>query len=130
MYTLINTTKNKLVGTLKSNKSLIDKVRLIAKEDKHRIAPIDTIEDCFEHINQYTLDYGLVKDSEVNSLIKKYFIEINENESEHYIEMMIDEHEHIKWKNKYYYVSDSLVLSDLSDDELKIYDMLVFSLHV
>lgn len=127
MYTLIDTKKNKEFATLNSKQELIDKVNLIANDDKFRIAPINTIEDCFEYINQYTLDYDLVKDSEVNSFIETYGIEVDENESDHYVELMMDDHKCIKWKGKEYYIGENL---NLDDRDERVYMIIAYSLHV
>jgi|688.fasta_scaffold00015_194 hypothetical protein len=127
MYTLIDTKKNKELATLNSKQELIDKVNLIANDDKFRIAPINTIEDCFEYINQYTLDYDLVKDSEVNSFIETYGIEVDENESDHYVELMMDDHKCIKWKGKEYYIGENLNLDEVEDS---VYMIIAYSLHV
>lgn len=127
MYTLIDTKKNKEFATLNSKQELIDKVNLIANDDKFRIAPINTIEDCFEYINQYTLDYDLVKDSEVNSFIETYGIEVDENESDHYVELMMDDHKCIKWKGKEYYIGENLSLDEVEDS---VYMIIAYSLHV
>jgi hypothetical protein len=127
MYTLIDTKKNKEFATLNSKQELIDKVNLIANDDKFRIAPINTIEDCFEYINQYTLDYDLVKDSEVNSFIETYGIEVDENESDHYVELMMDDHKCIKWKGKEYYIGENLNLDEVEDS---VYMIIAYSLHV
>ena len=127
MYTLIkNNKKNELI-TLKSKKQLLDKVRLIAKEDKFRTAPIDTIDDCLEYINEYTLDYELIKDSEVTKFLKNHAVEVEENEPDHYVELMMDDHKCTEWKGKQYYISDNL---DLCDDEYKLYEVLAYTLHV
>jgi hypothetical protein len=127
MYTLIDTKKSKELATLNSNQELIDRVNLIANDDKFRIAPINTIEDCFEYINQYTLDYDLVKDSEVNSFIETYGIEVDDNEPDHYVDLMMDDHKCIKWKGKEYYINENLNLDEVED---KVYMIIAYSLHV
>jgi hypothetical protein len=127
MYTLIkNNKKNELI-TLKSKKQLLDKVRLIAKKDKFRTAPIDTIDDCLEYINEYTLDYELIKDSDVAKFLNNHAVEVEENEPDHYVELMMDDHKCTEWKGKQYYISDNL---DLCDDEYKLYEVLAYTLHV
>ena len=70
----------------------------------------------------YNLD-----DKEVEVFLNNYGIEVEENESDYYIDMMMENHKCSKWKDKMYYISDSL---DLTDDEEKIYDVLAYTLHV
>ncbi len=66
-------------------------------------------------------------DNEVMKFLEDHAIEVEENEPINYIELMMDNHKCCQWKDKQYYISDSL---DLSDDEEKIYDVLVYKFHV
>jgi hypothetical protein len=127
MYSLVNDLESRVIANLSSDSELIDKVRLIAIEDKDRIAPIDSVTDCFEYINEYTENLFLVLDSEVEQFLDMYGIEVEVNEPSAYIDLMMDNHKCIEWKGKQYYISDSL---DLTDYEENIYDVLVYSLHV
>jgi hypothetical protein len=68
-----------------------------------------------------------IKDSEIMGFLDNYSIEVEDNEPDHYVELMMDNHKCIEFKGKKYYISDSLTLTD---DEEKIYDVLVYTLHV
>ena len=127
MYSLVNDLESRVIDNLSSDSELINRVRLIAIENEDRIAPIDSVTDCFEYINEYTENLFLVLDSEVEQFLDMYGIEVEVNEPSAYIDLMMDNHKCIEWKGKQYYISDSL---DLTDDEENIYDVLVYSLHV
>lgn len=127
MYSIVNNLENKVIANLSNDLDLINKVRAIAIENDDRIAPIDSVNDCFEYINEYSSNLDLVLDSEVEQFLDEHAIEVEENEPSNYVELMMDNHKCIEWKRKQYYVSDSL---DLSEDEEKIYDVVVYSLHV
>jgi len=127
MYSLVNDLKSRVIANLSSDSELINTVILIAIENEDRISPIDSVNDCFEYINEYTENLFLILDSEVEQFLDMYGIEVEVNEPSAYIDLMMDNHKCIEWKGKQYYISDSL---DLSDDEEKIYDILVYSLHV
>ena len=127
MYSIVNNLENKVIANLSNDLDLINKVRVIAIENDDRIAPIDSVNDCFEYINEYSSNLDLVLDSEVEQFLDEHAIEVEENEPSNYVELMMDNHKCIEWKRKQYYVSDSL---DLSEDEEKIYDVVVYSLHV
>jgi hypothetical protein len=66
-------------------------------------------------------------ENEVMKFLDTHAIEVEENEPELYIELMMDNHKCSQWKDKQYYISDSL---SLTDDEQKIYDLLVYKFHV
>ena len=78
-------------------------------------------------VKEYSTDLDLLDDNEVMKFLDTYGIEVEENEPDHYVELMMDNHKCSQWKDKQYYISDSL---DLSDDEQKIYDILAYELHV
>lgn len=127
MYSLVNDLESRVIANLSSDSELIDKVRLIAIEDKDRIAPIDSVTDCFEYINEYTENLDLVLDSDVDNFISKYGIEVEEYQMDSYIELMLVDNYLVQWKNKKYYISNSL---DLDSNEIQIEYVLGNSLHV
>lgn len=127
MYSLINDLESRVIANLSSDSELIDKVRLIAIENEDRIAPIDSVNDCFEYINEYTENLDLVLDSDVDNFINKYGIEVEEYQMDSYIELMLIDNYLIEWKNKKYYISNSL---DLDSNEIQIEYVLGNSLHV
>jgi len=85
------------------------------------------ISDAKEYIEDYCDNLELVIDSEVEQFLNTHAIEVEENEPDNYVELMMDNHKCTEWKDKQYYISDSL---DLSEDEQKIYDVLAYTLHV
>lgn len=127
MYSLVNDSESRVIANLSSDSELIDKVRLIAIENKDRIAPIDSVNDCFEYINEYTENLFLVLDSDVDNFINKYGIEVEEYQMDSYIELMLVDNYLVQWKNKKYYISNSL---DLDSNEIQIEYVLENSLHV
>jgi hypothetical protein len=71
--------------------------------------------------------FNLLYDYEVAKFLEDHAIEVEDNEPDHYVELMMDNHKCTEWKGNQYYISDSL---DLSEDEQKIYDVLAYALHV
>ena len=65
-------------------------------------------------------------DDEIEQFLSNYGIEVEENEPDHYVELMMDNHKCVQWKGKQYYISGS----DLFDDEEEIYDILAYKFHV
>jgi len=127
MYSLVNRLENKVIATLDSDREVIYVVDNIRVENEDVDFSILGISDAKEYIEDYCDNLDLVYDFDVRLFLSEYGIEVEENEPDGYVELMMDNHKCIEWKGKQYYISDSL---DLSDDEEKIYDVLVYSLHV
>ena len=127
MYSIVNDLESRVIANLSSDSELIDKVRRIAIENDDRIAPIDSVNDCFEYINEYTENLDLVLDSDVDNFITKYGIEVEEYQIDSYIQLMLIDNYLIQWKNKKYYISNSL---DLNLNEIQIEYVLGNSLHI
>jgi hypothetical protein len=128
MYTIVNNIENKIIANLSSNDAeLINKVNEIRIENEDFDFSILGISDAKEYIEEYCSNLDLLDDYEVKKFLDTYGIEVEENESESYIDLMMDNHKCTEWKGVQYYLSDSL---DLSDDEEKIYDVLAYALHV
>lgn len=127
MYSLVNRLENKVIATLDSDREVIYVVDNIRVENEDIDFSILGISDAKEYIEDYCDNLDLVYDFDVRLFLSEYGIEVLENEPDGYVELMMDNHKCIEWKGKQYYISDSL---DLSDDEEKIYDVLVYSLHV
>jgi len=127
MYSLINNLDNKVIAKLNSDAELINKVSKIVIENEDFDFSILGISDAKEYIEDYCDNLELVIDSEVEQFLNTHAIEVEENEPDNYVELMMDNHKCTEWKDKQYYISDSL---DLSEDEQKIYDVLAYTLHV
>ncbi len=127
MYSIINNLDNRVIDTLDSDRELIKKVDKIRIENEDIDFSILGISDAKEYIEDYCDNLDLVLDSEVEEFLSEYGIEIEENEPSSYVELMMDNHKCTEWKGTQYYISDSL---DLTEDEEKIYDVLVYSLGV
>jgi hypothetical protein len=127
MYSLVNNLDNKVIANLSSDAELINKVRNIAVENEDFDFSIICLSEAKEYIEVYCSNLDLVIDSEVEQFLEDHGIEVEENEPMNYVELMMDNHKCTEWKDKQYYISDSL---DLSDDEEKIYDVLAYALHV
>lgn len=127
MYSLVNNIESKVIANLSSDAELINKVRNIAVENEDFDFSVLGISDAIEYIEDYCSNLDLVIDSEVEQFLEDHAIEVEDNEPDHYVELMMDNHKCTEWKGKQYYISDSL---DLSDDEEKIYDVLAYALHV
>ena len=127
MYSLINNLDNKVIANLKNDSELIDKVSKIVIENEDFDFSVLGISDAKEYIEDYCDNLDLLIDSEVAEFLEDHAIEVEENEPDHYVELMMDNHKCTEWNGKQYYISDSL---DLSDDEQKIYDVLAYALHV
>ena len=128
MYTIVNNIENKIIARLSSNDAeLINFVNIIRIENEDFDFSILGISDAKEYIEEYCSNLDLLDDYEVKKFLDTYGIEVEENESESYIDLMMDDHKCTEWKGVQYYLSDSL---DLSDDEEKIYDVLAYALHV
>ena len=127
MYTLVNNIESKVIATLDSDRELINKVDDIRVENEDVDFSVLGISDAKEYIEDYCSNLDLVIDSEVEQFLDTHGIEVEKNEPISYVELMMDNHKCTEWKDKQYYISDSL---DLSDDEEKIYDVLAYALHV
>jgi hypothetical protein len=127
MYSLVNNLDNKVIANLKNDSELIDKVSKIVIENEDFDFSVLGISDAKEYIEEFCDNLDLLVDSEVAEFLEDHAIEVEENEPDHYVELMMDNHKCTEWKGKQYYISDSL---DLSDDEEKIYDVLAYALHV
>ncbi len=127
MYSLVNNLDNKVIANLKNDSELIDKVSKIVIENEDFDFSVLGISDAKEYIEDYCDNLDLLIDSEVAEFLEDHAIEVEENEPDHYVELMMDNHKCTEWNGKQYYISDSL---DLSDDEQKIYDVLAYALHV
>ena len=126
MYTLVNNIESKVIATLDSDRELINKVDDIRVENEDVDFSVLGISDAKEYIEVYCSNLDLLIDSEVEQFLEDQGIEVEKNEPDHYVELMMDNHKCIEWKGKQYYISDSY----LSDDEEKIYDVLVKNFHV
>jgi hypothetical protein len=127
MYSLVNNLDNKVIANLNSDAELIDKVSKIVIENEDFDFSVLGISDAKEYIEDYCDNLDLVIDSEVVQFLDDHGIEVEDNEPDNYVELMMDNHKCTEWKDKQYYINDSL---DLSEDEQKIYDVLAYALHV
>jgi hypothetical protein len=127
MYSLVNNLDNKVIAELKNDSELIDKVSKIVIENEDFDFSVLGVSDAKEYIEDYCDNLDLLIDSEVAEFLEDHAIEVEENEPDHYVELMMDNHKCTEFKGKQYYISDSL---DLSEDEQKIYDVLAYALHV
>ena len=127
MFTLVNLIENKVIAEPKNVVELIDKLDKIRIENEDFDFSILGLSDAIEYIEDYCDNLALLEDSEVNEFLSNHSIEVSENEPDHYVELMMDNHKCVEWKGKEYYISDSLTLVD---DEEKIYDVLAYALHV
>ena len=128
MYSLINNLEiPAAIYKLNSDAELIDKVSKIVIENEDFDFSVLGISDAKEYIEDYCDNLDLVVDSEVEQFLEDHAIEVEDNEPDNYVELMMDNHKCTEWKDKQYYISDSL---DLSEDEQKIYDVLAYTLHV
>ena len=127
MYSIVNNIENKVIANLKSDAELIHEVRNIAVENEDFDFSIICLSEAKEYIEDYCSNLDLVIDSEVEQFLVDHAIEVEDNEPMNYVELMMDNHKCTEWKDKQYYISDSL---DLSEDEEKIYDVLAYVLHV
>jgi hypothetical protein len=127
MYSLVNNLDNKVIANLNSDAELIDKVSKIVIENEDFDFSVLGISDAKEYIEDYCDNLDLVIDSEVVQFLDDHGIEVEDNEPDNYVELMMDNHKCTEWKDKQYYISDSL---DLSEDEQKVYDVLAYALHV
>jgi hypothetical protein len=127
MYSIVNDLENEVIANLTSDAELIHKVRNIAVENEDFDFSIICLSEAKEYIEVYCENLDLVIDSEVEQFLEDHAIEVQDNEPDHYVELMMDNHKCTEWNGKQYYISDSL---DLSDDEQKIYDVLAYALHV
>ena len=127
MFTLVNTIDYKIIAELNGDAEIIDKVNAIRVENEDFDFSIIGLSDAKEYIEEFCDNLELLDDYEVETFLKNYGIEVEENEPDNYVELMMDNHKCTEWKGIQYYISDSL---DLSEDEEKIYDVLVYTLHV
>jgi len=127
MFTLVNLIENKVIAEPKNVVELIDKLDKIRIENEDFDFSILGLSDAIEYIEDYCDNLDLLEDSKVNEFLSNHSIEVEDNEPDHYVELMMDNHKCAEFKGKEYYISDSLTLTD---DEEKIYDVLVYTLHV
>jgi hypothetical protein len=127
MYTLFNRENKKVIAELKSDFSLITRVRELVVEENFIEFSVVRVSDAIEYIKDYSNGLSLLIDSEVNEFLNSHGIEVEKNEPINYVELMMDNHKCIQWKNKQYYISDSL---GLKDEEENIYNDLVDYFHV
>ena len=127
MFTLVNTIDNKIIAELKGDTQIIDKVNAIRLENEDFDFSIIGLSDAKEYIEEFCSNLALLDNEEVAEFLDNHAIEVGENEPDHYVELMMDNHKCVKWQDKQYYISDSL---SLNEDEEKIYDVLAYALHV
>jgi hypothetical protein len=127
MFTLVNLIENKVIAEPKNVVELIDKLDKIRIENEDFDFSILGLSDAIEYVEDYCDNLDLLEDSKVNEFLSNHSIEVEDNEPDHYVELMMDNHKCAEFKGKEYYISDSLTLTD---DEEKIYDVLVYTLHV
>ena len=127
MYSLVNNIEGEVIAELKNDSELIDRIEKIAIENEDFGFSFLGISDIKEYIEDYCDNLDLLVDNEVEEFLSNYGIEVVENEPDHYVELMMDNHKCIEFKCKQYYISDSLTLTE---DEEKIYDVLAYTLHV
>jgi hypothetical protein len=127
MFTLVNLIENEVIAEPKSVAELIDKVSKIIIENEDFDFSLLGLSDVKEYIEDYCDNLALLEDSEVIEFLDNHGIEVGENEPDHYVELMMDNHKCTEFKNKQYYLSDSLTLTE---EEEEIYDVLAYALHV
>lgn len=127
MYSIVNNIENKVIATIDSDRELIYVVDNIRVENEDVDFSVLGISDAKEYIEDYCDNLDLLIDSEVEQFLEDHGIEVEENEPLAYVELMMDNHKCTEWKGVQYYLSDSL---DLTEEEEKIYDVLVYALHV
>lgn len=127
MYSLVNNVEGEVIAKLKNDSELIDKVIKIVRENEDFDFSVLGISDAIEYIEDYCHNLDLLDDDEVAEFLSNHGIEVGENEPDHYVELMMDNHKCTEWNGKQYYISDSL---DLTYEEQKIYDVLAYTLHV
>ncbi len=127
MYSLVNNIEGEVIAELKNDSELIDRIEKIAIENEDFGFSFLGISDVKEYIEDYCHNLDLLVDNEVEEFLSNYGIEVVENEPDHYVELMMDNHKCIEFKGEQYYISDSLTLTE---DEEKIYDVLAYTLHV
>lgn len=127
MYSLVNNVEGEVIAKLKNDNELIDKVIKIVRENEDFDFSVLGISDAIEYIEEYCDNLDLLDDDEVAEFLSNHGIEVGENEPDHYVELMMDNHKCTEWNGKQYYISDSL---DLTYEEQKIYDVLAYTLHV
>jgi hypothetical protein len=127
MYSLVNNIEGKVIAELKNDSELIDKVIKIVRENEDFDFSVLGIGDAIEYIELYCDNLDLLVDSEVEEFLSNHGIEVEDNEPDHYVELMMDNHKCTEWNGVQYYLSDGLILTEY---EGKIYDVLAYALHV
>ena len=127
MYTLVNNIESKIINLSSDDAELINFVNQIRIENEDFDFSFLGISDVKEYIEDYCSNLDLVIDSEVEQFLEDHAIEVEDNEPYNYVELMMDNHKCAEWKDKQYYISDSL---GLSEDEQIIFDVLAYVLHV
>jgi hypothetical protein len=127
MYSLVNNIEGKVIANLTSDAELINKVRNIAVENEDFDFSIICLSEAKEYIEVYCDNLDLLVDSEVEEFLSNHGLEVEENEPDHYVELMMDNNKCTEWNGVQYYLSDGLILTEY---EGKIYDVLAYALHV
>ena len=127
MYSLVNNIEGKVIANLTSDAQLLTKVRAIAIENEDFDFSFLGVSDVKEYIEDYCDNLDLLVDSEVEEFLSNHGLEVEENEPDHYVELMMDNNKCTEWNGVQYYLSDGLILTE---DEGKIYDVLGYALHV
>jgi hypothetical protein len=127
MYSLVNNVENKVIANLTSDAQLLTQVRAIAIENEDFDFSFIGISDVKEYIEDYCDNLDLLVDSEVEEFLSNHGIEVEDNEPDHYVELMMDNNKCTEWNGVQYYLSDGLILTEY---EGKIYDVLAYALHV
>jgi len=127
MFTLVNLIENKVIAEPKTTFGLINKVDKIRIENEDFDFSIFGLSDAIEYVEDFCDNLALLEDSEVEKFLSNHGFGVRENEPDHYVELMMDNHKCVEWKGKQYYINDSLTLTE---DEEKIYEVLAYSLHV
>jgi hypothetical protein len=127
MYSLVNNVENEVIANLTSDAQLLTQVRAIAIENEDFDFSFIGISDVKEYIEDYCDNLDLLVDSEVEEFLSNHGIEVDENEPDHYVELMMDNNKCTEWNGVQYYLSDGLILTEY---EGKIYDVLAYALHV
>ena len=127
MYSLVNNVENKVIANLTSDAQLLTQVRAIAIENEDFDFSFIGISDVKEYIEDYCDNLDLLVDSEVEEFLSNHGVEVEDNEPDHYVELMMDNNKCTEWNGVQYYLSDGLILTEY---EGKIYDVLAYALHV
>lgn len=117
MYYLFNAIDGEL-RTIRSEKHLIKLIQEIVTENGDSDI-ISTENDCFNYIQEFSNSLSLIKISDLVEFIRQYGIKVKKSETLDYVELMMDNHICIKFKDAQYYIPEDVNYND--GDEL-IYD--------